>query len=105
MSNSVNSSTDKYIILMAGGSGSRMKAGMPKQLLDIGDMPMMTHVLFQANACNIDVVLVLSNKNKDIIINTLTNRPDLEFIKGTNMLYKYQNITYKFSLNLLNIIK
>lgn len=62
-----------YIAIMAGGSGTRMGMGIPKQLLLVGKKPMMVHLLDNAALLGIDVILILSDQNKQIIINTLVN--------------------------------
>ncbi len=74
---------------MAGGSGTRMNSQLPKQLLKVGNLPMMVHLLNHASALMYDVVLVVSNKNKDIIINTLLEGG---YIKNNGMGYICGNI-------------
>src|SRR5438552_14138908 len=64
---------NRYVIIMAGGSGTRMNSALTKQLLKVGNFPMMVHLLNHASTLMYDVVLVVSNKNKEIIINTLKN--------------------------------
>lgn len=71
-----------HIVIMAGGSGTRMGAGVPKQLLKVGNMPMIAHLFYIANKLKIDVTLVLSEANKNIIIDTLSKN---NFISHKNI--------------------
>lgn len=50
----------KYAIIVAGGSGSRMKSEIPKQFLPLGGKPVLLHTLeaFES-AGNIEIILVL----------------------------------------------
>lgn len=80
----------QYIIIMAGGSGTRMNTVLPKQLLDIGNLPMLVHIFNHCSNLNKDIILILSNKNKDIILETLSNRGFI--INIDNNTYSYQNI-------------
>jgi len=80
----------QYIIIMAGGSGTRMKTNLPKQLLDIGDIPMLVHIFNHCNTLHKDILLILSNKNRNIIIDTLVNRNFIRKIEDT--IYSYYNI-------------
>lgn len=66
-------STNRYIVLMAGGSGTRMGSDIPKQLMNVGNFPMMVHLFNTAVYMNTPVLLVVSAKNKDVIINNLLN--------------------------------
>jgi NDP-sugar pyrophosphorylase family protein len=61
----------KYIVIMAGGSGTRMKSNVPKQLMNIGNVPMMVHLLNNAVYMQAPVILVVSTKNKDVILKIL----------------------------------
>lgn len=80
----------QYIIIMAGGLGTRMKTDLPKQMLDIGNLPMLVHIFEHCANLNKDTLLILSNKNKDIILNTLQDRNFLK--KISNNIYLYRNI-------------
>jgi bifunctional N-acetylglucosamine-1-phosphate-uridyltransferase/glucosamine-1-phosphate-acetyltransferase GlmU-like protein len=80
----------QYIIIMAGGSGTRMKSNLPKQLLDVGDIPMIVHIFNHCNTLYKDILLILSSKNKNIIIDTLVNRDFIMKIEDT--IYSYYNI-------------
>ncbi len=50
----------RYAIIVAGGSGSRMKSEIPKQFLPLGEKPVLLHTLeaFES-AGNIEIILVL----------------------------------------------
>lgn len=67
----------KYIVIMAGGSGTRMKSEIPKQLHIIGNKPMMMHLIeniVENNNQNIEIVIIVSESNKKIILNSLLHR-------------------------------
>jgi len=52
--------TKKYAIIVAGGSGSRMRASVPKQFLPLGNKPILVHTIekfLQIN--NLSIVLAL----------------------------------------------
>lgn len=83
-----------YIVIMAGGSGTRMKSNVPKQLLDIGRHPMMVHLLEKASYLNKEVILIVSKANHDQIISNLL---DMKYITlsvsdDDNSKYIYKNI-------------
>ncbi|SIT12569.1 2-C-methyl-D-erythritol 4-phosphate cytidylyltransferase [Belliella pelovolcani] len=52
---------NKYAVIVAGGSGTRMGAPMPKQYLPIGGMPVLMHTLrkFVRAVFNIKLILVI----------------------------------------------
>ncbi|MFY0624699.1 MAG: 2-C-methyl-D-erythritol 4-phosphate cytidylyltransferase [Reichenbachiella sp.] len=51
----------KHVIIVAGGSGSRMKADIPKQFLTLLEYPILMHTIkeFYSNDSSINIVLVL----------------------------------------------
>jgi 2-C-methyl-D-erythritol 4-phosphate cytidylyltransferase len=51
----------KYAIIVAGGSGSRMKSDLPKQFIEIGGLPILMHTLkrFKEADTEIELILVL----------------------------------------------
>ena len=53
-----------YIIIVAGGSGSRMNAGIPKQFLPLGGKPMLMHTIekFFSFDPGIKIIVVLPEK-------------------------------------------
>jgi 2-C-methyl-D-erythritol 4-phosphate cytidylyltransferase len=52
---------DKYVVIVAGGSGSRMGSDIPKQFLEIGGKPVLMHTLetFRNFDAGINIILVL----------------------------------------------
>ena len=54
-------SIKKYAIIVAGGSGSRMKSDIPKQFIEVGGLPILMHTLkrFKQADSEIDLILVL----------------------------------------------
>ncbi len=84
-------SSKKYIIIMAGGSGTRMNSTLPKQLLTVGKDPMIVHLLKHAAQLCFDVLLVVSEKNKLIITKTLSEgRYILQ--KESDNIFSFMNI-------------
>ena len=75
---------------MAGGSGKRMGHHLPKQLLRVGHVPMLVHLLDLAECIQIDVVLVLSQANHLMILEYLIGSSELE--KLEHNLYTYRRI-------------
>jgi 2-C-methyl-D-erythritol 4-phosphate cytidylyltransferase len=51
----------KYAIIVAGGSGSRMKSDIPKQFIEVGGLPILMHTLkrFKEADSEIEIILVL----------------------------------------------
>ncbi|QEC74950.1 2-C-methyl-D-erythritol 4-phosphate cytidylyltransferase [Mucilaginibacter ginsenosidivorax] len=51
----------KHVIIVAGGSGTRMQAAVPKQFLLINGLPVLMHTMlaFHNSGVNLDIVLVL----------------------------------------------
>jgi 2-C-methyl-D-erythritol 4-phosphate cytidylyltransferase len=51
----------KYAIIVAGGSGSRMKSDIPKQFIEVGGLPILMHTLqrFKEADSAIEIILVL----------------------------------------------
>lgn len=66
MSESANS-FKKYAIIVAGGSGSRMKSDLPKQFIEIGGIPILLHTLkkFREADPSIELLLVLPESQID----------------------------------------
>lgn len=56
--------TNKFVIIVAGGSGSRMKSRLPKQFIPIGDKPMLMHTIQRFISCfeDITIIVVLPKK-------------------------------------------
>jgi len=80
-------STKKYAIIMAGGSGTRMNSTVPKQLLKIGNKPMLMLIIDNISQLDIEIVLVVSEQNKAIIIDTLLNY-DIVYLDTNKYFYK-----------------
>lgn len=53
---------NKYVIIVAGGSGKRMKTNIPKQFIEIKGMPLLMHTMttFYKYDNKINIILVLS---------------------------------------------
>lgn len=51
----------KYAVIVAGGSGSRMKSKLPKQFIEIGGLPILMHTIsaFRAYMAHMPIKLVL----------------------------------------------
>jgi 2-C-methyl-D-erythritol 4-phosphate cytidylyltransferase len=59
--------TKKYAIIVAGGSGSRMKSDIPKQFIEVGELPILMHTLkrFKEADSEIELILVLPESQFD----------------------------------------
>lgn len=75
---SYNNNSMRYTIIMSAGSGTRLNPEYPKPLHLVGNKPMLVHVFDTVRNLNTEIVLVLSNKNKDVIINYLVKNRFLE---------------------------
>ena len=55
----------KFVLIVAGGSGSRMKSGLPKQFIEIAGLPVLMHTfeVFYNYDPDIEFVLVLPEKH------------------------------------------
>ncbi len=53
----------EYAIIVAGGTGTRMKAKLPKQFIEIGSLPILMHTIkqFYTYSAEINIILVLPN--------------------------------------------
>ncbi|MEY4540787.1 MAG: hypothetical protein RLZZ306_2544 [Bacteroidota bacterium] len=49
----------KYAIIVAGGSGSRMKSDIPKQFIEVGGLPILMHTLKRFKEANSEIELIL----------------------------------------------
>ena len=51
----------EYVIIVAGGSGSRMKSDIPKQFIPINKLPVLMHTIlaFRSYSSDLEIVLVL----------------------------------------------
>jgi len=59
---------NKYALIVAGGTGSRMNNGTPKQFLELNGMPLLMHTInvFYAYDKNINIVLILPENLTDL---------------------------------------
>lgn len=80
----MNTSSKKYVVIMAGGSGTRMKSDVPKQLMNVGNVPMIVHLLNNAVYMRAPVVLVVSGKNKEIVLKVLLEGKHIYETEETN---------------------
>lgn len=73
---------EKYVIIPAGGTGSRMGAGIPKQMLELGGAPILRRTL--------DVFLALPFEVHVIIpINTSIRQMWVDYCREHNLIFKY----------------
>ena len=58
--------TDKHVIIVAGGKGLRMGADLPKQFLPIGGKPVLMHTIqrFRQYDENINIIVVLPHEQQ-----------------------------------------
>lgn len=59
--------TDQYAIIVAGGSGTRMKSGIPKQFLEVAGLPVLMHTIqaFFRYDNNLKIITVLPENDID----------------------------------------
>jgi len=75
-------------VIMAGGLGKRMNSSLPKVLHKISGIPMICHILLKlkvlSNIVNINKILIVVGKNKDVIKTELDScsdiLPDIEYV-------------------------
>ena len=60
-------------IIVAGGQGTRMNAGIPKQYLDLGGLPILSHTVMVIDSCRdiTDIILVVPENDIDFCKNTI----------------------------------
>lgn len=62
-------------IILAGGSGTRIKSEIPKQFLEVGGKPIIIHTLEKMEQCpEIDKYIVVCNKDYIGLMETLTSK-------------------------------
>lgn len=49
----------KYVVIVAGGSGSRMKSELPKQFIELAGLPILMHTIKAFHFDDIKIILVL----------------------------------------------
>lgn len=81
-----------YAVIVAGGTGSRMNATIPKQLMLIEDKPIIYHCIsaFLAATANINFVVVCHADFKTDIMNALKDfaKANISFCTGGNTRYE-----------------
>jgi 2-C-methyl-D-erythritol 4-phosphate cytidylyltransferase len=72
----------KYAIIVAGGSGSRMKSDIPKQFIEVGGLPILMHTLqrFKEADSSIEIILVL---------------PETQFEYWAELCQKYKTVPHQ----------
>jgi dTDP-glucose pyrophosphorylase/GNAT superfamily N-acetyltransferase len=81
----------QYVVIMAGGSGTRMGTNLPKQLLPVGNIPMIVHLLKHADQMGKDVLLIVSEKNKNVVLRHLVDGGYLSVLHEMQT-YRFMNI-------------
>lgn len=76
-----------WVVIVAGGSGSRMGSALPKQFLELGGKPMLCHSIeaFQAALPEMHLVLVLPAAQlslAQIVLQALPRRMDMQLVAG-----------------------
>lgn len=82
---------NKYAIIVAGGSGTRMNAEIPKQFLEVNAKPIVMHTLEQFHFDDIQIILVLNvdyhDYWKELCLTHHFNIPHL-LVKGGSTRYQ-----------------
>jgi 2-C-methyl-D-erythritol 4-phosphate cytidylyltransferase len=86
-------SLQKYALIVAGGSGSRMNSELPKQFLPVGGIPVLVHTLkrFADYSSDIKIILVLPEKeiaNWEVIASKYFFKNPLETVSGGSSRYQ-----------------
>jgi 2-C-methyl-D-erythritol 4-phosphate cytidylyltransferase len=74
-------SPKRYALLVAGGSGTRMKSEIPKQFLLLKNIPILAHTINQFLKCNCEIILVLPSNHSETF-----KKEVLHFCNSQNML-------------------
>lgn len=78
---------NKYAVIVAGGSGSRMKSEIPKQFLELNGKPIIIHTIEKFLQSNCKVIIVLPKNQLDVwndIKNKYSFLDDLIITEGGN---------------------
>jgi 2-C-methyl-D-erythritol 4-phosphate cytidylyltransferase len=78
---------NKYVIIVAGGTGSRMHHELPKQFLLIHDKPVIVHTIekFISTVLNIKIIIVIHSSWKDYLVKLLSQyqwQNNIEIVLG-----------------------
>lgn len=72
-----NKKPNRYAVIMAAGSGSRMNSVLPKPLITVGNKPMIVHLIDNVRHFGVEIILVVAEKTKHIFVKTLV---DLNYV-------------------------
>lgn len=81
---------EKYAVIVAGGTGSRMNSKLPKQFIEIGSLPVLMHTLLQFKRAdsNIKIILVLPENQvdtwKELCVKYDFDASDIKIVLGGN---------------------
>lgn len=80
--NSIQSDIKRYAIIVAGGSGIRMGASVPKQMLEIDGHPILRYTIerFRKLPFDVRIIVVMSRESKDLW---------LKYCKKEGLYFKY----------------
>jgi 2-C-methyl-D-erythritol 4-phosphate cytidylyltransferase len=86
-------SSPKYALIVAGGSGSRMNAELPKQFIPIGGIPILIHTLkrFADYSSDIKIILVLPKNeiaNWEVIAGKYFFKNPIQTVSGGSSRYQ-----------------
>jgi 2-C-methyl-D-erythritol 4-phosphate cytidylyltransferase len=93
----------EYVIVVAGGNGTRMQSTTPKQFIEIGGLPILMHTVnaFYHYSKNINIILVIPENQFDLW-NKLTEKHQFnilcQLVKGGNTRFE----SVKNGLNAIN---
>jgi 2-C-methyl-D-erythritol 4-phosphate cytidylyltransferase len=81
--------TNEYAVIPAAGTGSRMNASLPKQFLNLGQLPVLMHTIkvFHDYSGQVEIVLVLSESEIprwDVLCRKYNFRIHHKVVKGGN---------------------
>lgn len=85
---------DQYAIIVAGGTGTRMKSKLPKQFIEIGGLPILMHTInqFLSFSQNLQIILVLPENQIDtwqlLCQNYKFDQVKIQIVKGGNTRYQ-----------------
>ena len=54
---------DKYVLIMAGGDGKRIDAGLPKQFIELNSFPLLMHTINAFGFFEPEIIVVLAEKD------------------------------------------